>query len=76
MAGDLMKGIALKPARSAAEAKSDTTTRIARSMFENEAAARKAKTEKLRQARLAREAAEAPKAAVARKKKSPGRGDA
>lgn len=71
MAIDLTKGSLPKQPRSAAEAKSETTTRIARSMFETEAAARKAKTEKLRQARLAKEAAKAPVAvaATATKKK-------
>lgn len=75
MAGDLAKGTFLKAGRSAAEAKSEITTRVARSMFESETAARNAKTEKLRQARLAKEAAEAPVAAPAGKKKPAKRAD-
>ncbi len=45
------------PRRSAAETKSDTTTRISREIQDGEVAAREAKTERLRLARLAMEAA-------------------
>jgi len=51
------------------ETKADVTTRVAREIMDQEAAARAAKTERLRAARLAREAAEAsmPAAPAARK---------
>lgn len=45
-----------KPKPTSTEAKSDATTRIARSIIEDEAASRDAKTERLRRARLAKEA--------------------
>ncbi|MGI6854203.1 hypothetical protein [Mesorhizobium sp. 1B3] len=45
-----------KPKPTSTEAKNDTTTRIARSIIEDEAAKRDAKTQRLRHARLAREA--------------------
>lgn len=48
----------LKPSRQ--ETKADTTTRAAWEIIDNEAAAREAKTQRLRAARLAREPAEAP----------------
>lgn len=48
-----------KPKPTSTEAKGDTTTRAARAIIQGEAAAREAKTEKLRQARLAKEAEEA-----------------
>lgn len=51
-----------KPAPSRTEAKSDTTSRVARQIVDLEAAARLAKTERLRAARLAQET-EAPVAA-------------
>ena len=44
-----------KPAPSRTEAKSDTTSRVARQIVDLEAAARLAKTERLRAARLAQE---------------------
>lgn len=56
---------ATRPPLSRAEAKGDATTRAAREIIESEAAARAAKTERLRAERLAREA-EAP-APVAKK---------
>ena len=52
-----------KPTPSRTEAKSDATTRAAREIIDSEAAARIAKTERLRAARLAREAVETPKPA-------------
>lgn len=48
-----------KPTTSKAEAKSDVTTKAARSLIDTEAAARNAKTERLRAARKAQEAVEA-----------------
>ena len=51
-----------KPAPSRTEVKGDATTRVARQIIDLEAAARIAKTERLRAARLAQEA-EAPVAA-------------
>ena len=45
-----------KPSASRAEAKNDTTTKIAWSIIEAEVAQREAKTRRLREARLAREA--------------------
>jgi hypothetical protein len=47
-----------KPTPSRIEAKSDATTAVARKIVETDAAARVAKTERLRAARLAREANE------------------
>jgi hypothetical protein len=55
-----------KPAASRAEAKNDTTTRMAREIIDREANAMKAKTERLRVARLAQES-DAPPAPVAKK---------
>jgi hypothetical protein len=49
-----------KPTPSRMETKSDATTRVAREIIDREAAARSAKTERLRAARLARGAMEAP----------------
>lgn len=51
------------PTLSRAEAKSDATTRAARAIIDGEAAARLAKTERLRATRLAREAVEEPTSA-------------
>lgn len=48
------------PRRSAAETKADTTTGVAREIQDLELNAREAKTERLRQARLAMEAAAPP----------------
>lgn len=45
-----------KPKPTSTEAKSDATSRIARSIIDDEAASRVAKTQRLRRARLAREA--------------------
>ena len=45
-----------KPTPSRNEAKNDMTTRVAREIIESEAAARTAKTERLRAARMAQEA--------------------
>jgi hypothetical protein len=56
-----------KPTPPQAEAKGDATTRVSRQIIESEAAARVAKTERLRAARLAQELA----APVARPKKPP-----
>jgi len=47
-----------KPAASRPEEKGDATTRAARDIMDGEAAARDAKTERLRTARLAKEAME------------------
>jgi hypothetical protein len=47
-----------KPTRSRTEAKSDVTTNTSRKIVESEAAARVAKTERLRAARFARDATE------------------
>jgi hypothetical protein len=49
------------------EAKADATTRVAREIIGGEASARKAKTERLRAARLAREATAKPVGATAKK---------
>ena len=59
---------AFKPKPTTAEAKGDATTRAALTIINGEAAAREAKTERLRKARLAQEALEA---APAPKKKPP-----
>ena len=48
--------------------KNEATNKVARDMIDNEVAARVAKTERLRAARLAREAAEPQRAAVVAKK--------
>jgi hypothetical protein len=53
-----------KPKPTGAELKGDTTNKIARNIIEGEAAARNAKTERLRAARLAREAAQPTPAVV------------
>lgn len=50
------------PASDKAEAKGDTTTRVAQSILDGEVAAREAKTARLRAARLAMEAAQEPAA--------------
>ena len=57
---------AFRPKQSPNEAKNDATTRVAREIIDSESAARSAKTERLRAARLAQVAdtpAVAPKAA-------------
>jgi len=59
---------AFKPKQSPNEAKTDTTTRVAREIIDSESAARLAKTERLRAARLAQEAGK-PEAAAKPKKK-------
>jgi hypothetical protein len=62
-----------KPRMSAAETKSDTTTRVAREIHDAEVAKREAKTERLRLARLAAEAdapAPEPKKKPAARKKA------
>jgi len=46
--------------RPTAEAKNDNTTRVAREIIDQEAAARLAKTNRLREARLVKEASEPP----------------
>jgi hypothetical protein len=51
-----ISGGVFKPKPTTTEAKSDTTTRVARSIIEGEAAVREAKTARLRRARLAKEA--------------------
>lgn len=64
-----------KPVPSRVEAKTDATTRVARQIVDLEAAARSAKTERLRAARLAQESqapATVPKK-PAQKRKSSGR---
>jgi hypothetical protein len=58
-----------KPKPTSSEAKADTTTKVARSIISAEMAAREAKTERLRLARLAQEAQSAP----ATKAKAPSR---
>jgi hypothetical protein len=50
-----------KPKPTSSEMKADRTTKTARSIISAEMAAREAKTERLRQARMAREAATKPK---------------
>ncbi|MGE0500872.1 MAG: hypothetical protein AB7I79_04335 [Rhizobiaceae bacterium] len=60
----------LKPSASQREAKSDTTTKVAWQIIDGEAAARSAKTERLRAARLAQESTETPEPP---KKKAPKR---
>ncbi|WP_054308557.1 hypothetical protein [Mesorhizobium sp. 1M-11] len=50
-----------KPKPNSSELKSDLTSRAAREILEGEKAAREAKTERLRQARLAQETIEAAK---------------
>ncbi|TGS71564.1 hypothetical protein EN817_28215 [Mesorhizobium sp. M3A.F.Ca.ET.174.01.1.1] len=62
-----------KPSPSRTEAKTDATTRVARQIVDLEAAARSAKTERLRAARLAQEPqASAPKKPL-QKRRSPAR---
>jgi hypothetical protein len=60
-----------QPKPSKQEAKADATTRLVRAIIDNEASAREAKTERLRQARLAHEksAPAVPSKARARTKK-------
>jgi len=55
------------------ETKGDVTTRVAREILDQETAARDAKTERLRAARLAREAAEASIPAAKKTAKSSAR---
>lgn len=64
--------VGIKLPVSKAEAKNDTTNRIARQIIDGEVAARDAKTDRLRAARMAREAAEqdAVVAAAAKKPKA------
>lgn len=67
-----------KPKPNSSELKSDLTTRVARQILDGEKAEREAKTERLRQARLARETAAAaatpakPKAARAKRRAAAG----
>jgi hypothetical protein len=56
-----------KPAQSRTEAKTDTTSRVARQILDLEAKTRTAKTERLRAARLAQEADAPPPAAPPKK---------
>lgn len=61
-----------KPKPSRQEAKADSTARIAQAIIDGEAAARDAKTARLRALRLANEATSEPKASKAKTaKKSP-----
>lgn len=66
---DAIMNAVFKPKSSKQEAKADTTTRVAREIMDGEAAARIAKSERLRLARLAMPPAEkpAPKAKAAPK---------
>ena len=57
--------VGIKLPVSKAEAKNDTTNRIARQIIDGEVAARDAKTDRLRAARMAREAAEQDAVVVA-----------
>lgn len=63
-----------KPAQSRTEAKTDTTSRVARQILDLEAKTRTAKTERLRAARLAQEAdappVVPPKKTVQKRRKS------
>lgn len=54
----LTRDTVFKPKLSQTESKTEAVSRIARSMIEQEAALRRAKTARLREARLAKEAAE------------------
>lgn len=56
-----------QPKSSKPEAKADATTRMARAIIDSEAAAREAKTERLRAARLAQEATAKPVVGTAKK---------
>ncbi|WP_269931823.1 hypothetical protein [Aminobacter sp. HY435] len=60
MARSITKENLFVPALNKAEAKGDTTTRVAQSILDVEVAAREAKTARLRAARLAMEAAQEP----------------
>ena len=53
----------IRPLASRSEAKGDVTSRVAREIVDGETAARAAKTERLREARLAQETGEKPGAA-------------
>lgn len=55
----LTRDTVFKPKLSQTESKADAVSRIARSMIEQEASLRQAKTARLREARLAKEAADA-----------------
>lgn len=71
MARSITKENLFVPAPNKAEAKGDTTTRVAQSILDVEVAAREAKTARLRAARLAMEATQEPEPATkpkARKK--------
>lgn len=57
-----------QPKASRQETKADTTTRAAWEIIDSEAAAREAKTQRLRAARLALEAADEPTPAAKKKK--------
>lgn len=65
---DATTSAVFKPTVSKSEAKADTTNRIALEIIHAEAAKRDAKTERLREARIAREAAESDPAPKKRKK--------
>jgi len=58
---------AFQPKSSKQEVKADATTRVARAIIDSEAAARDAKTERLRAVRLAQEATAKPVADTAKK---------
>ena len=59
MTGKLTKDTLFKPARSKAETKAEITDRTVREILDDEVAKRRAKTAKLRAARLAKEAEDA-----------------
>jgi len=58
MTNTLTKENLFKPRKSTQETKADNTTRVARQMIDAEASSREAKTNRLREARLAKEEAE------------------
>lgn len=73
MAKAITKDTLFKPSRSRAETKAEITDNAARAIIDAEAAAREAKSAKLRAARLAREA-DTAKAPPAKADKKPPKG--
>ncbi|MBS9479060.1 hypothetical protein [Ancylobacter radicis] len=66
----LTRDTLFKPTLSRTESKAEAVSRIAMSMIEQEVAVREAKTERLRQARLAQEAVDTPPVTTRRIAKS------
>lgn len=73
MAGMSKTHAPFRSVRSKAEVKADVTNRTARAIIDDEVKRRKAKTEKLRKARLAGETQKATDTSSAKEKRRPGR---